>query len=173
MKTKYPLSFLILICCTSLFAQAPNWQWTRTDMAGGNYGNEGFCVATDLNGNVFVTGWIQSPVVSFGPFSLNNTSVGHSDIFLTKYDANGNVLWAKSAGGTENDRAYSVATDAAGNVFIAGCFYSPAIIFGADTLVNSSTDDDIFLAKYDANGNVLWARRAGAGGDDRALYVTT
>src|SRR5882757_284035 len=103
MKTKYPFSFFFLIYCAPLFPQSHHWQWAKADVAGGNYGNEGFSIATDGNGNVFVTGWMQSPSISFGTFTLTNSSIGHSDIFIAKYDVNGNVLWAKSAGGSEND----------------------------------------------------------------------
>lgn len=173
MKAKLALAFLFFIALTNLFSQAPNWQWAKRAVASGNLGNEGFSVATDFNGNVFVTGWFQAPVINFGTVVLTNSSAGHSDIYLTKYDVNGNVLWAKSAGGSMNDRANSVTTDLFGNVFIAGCFFSPTAIFGNDTLIDNSADDDVFLAKYDANGNLLWVRQAGSSNDDRALCVAT
>ncbi len=73
--------------------------------------------------------------------------------------------WAKSAGGGTNDSGTSSATDASGNVYIAGEFSSPTIVFGSYTLTNVNTDgnySDIFIAKYDATGNVLWAKSVGA-----------
>lgn len=171
MKKTTILFILFFLGAVPFFAQAPNWQWLRGAVASGNVGNEGYSIATDAAGNVIIAGWFKSPVITFGTVSLTNN--GMSDIFITKYDAAGNVLWAKSTGGSQNDRAYSVTTDLAGNVFVAGCFYSPTMIVGTDTLVDNSADDDIFLAKYDANGNPLWARRAGAAGEDRAHCVTT
>jgi hypothetical protein len=74
-----------------------------------------------------------------------------------------NWLWARNAGGINgNDYGESVCTDQNGNIYIAGSFNSPKIIIGADTLINYSPDTaDIFIAKYDANGNVLWAKSAG------------
>ena len=66
-----------------------------------------------------------------------------------------NYLWAKSAGGTSNDVGYSVATDASGNTFVTGYFYSPSITFGSYTLTNASADTaDIFLAKLDNTNGI-------------------
>ena len=61
------------------------------------------------------------------------------NIFLTKYDANGNVLWAKSFGGINIDIGSSVAIDASGNAYLTGIFYSPSITFGDYTLTNAGT----------------------------------
>ncbi|MFZ8833901.1 MAG: T9SS type A sorting domain-containing protein, partial [Candidatus Caldipriscus sp.] len=68
---------------------------------------------------------------------------GGSDIFLIKTDASGNVQWAKTYGGTNNERAYSVRQTSDGGYIVAGWTYS----FGAG-------DWDIFLIKTDANGNI-------------------
>ena len=73
-------------------------------------------------------------------------------------------LWAKNAGGgLYTDEGYSVSTDAAGNVFVAGTFNSLNITFGSITLTNADSSGytySVFIAKYDANGNVLWAKNS-------------
>ncbi len=138
------------------FAQVPDWLWAKS--AGGTDLDDGYSVAVDSYGNVFVTGYFSSPVITFGSYTLTNA--GYGDMFLAKYDANGNVLWAKSAGGTDFDDGYSVAVDSYGNVFVTGVFVSPTLTFGSNTLINAGCRD-IFIAKYDASGNVLWAKSAG------------
>ncbi|MBL0070860.1 MAG: SBBP repeat-containing protein [Bacteroidetes bacterium] len=76
------------------------------------------------------------------------------NIFLTKYDSSGNVLWAKCAGGTSvNAVSNSVATDLYGNVYITGSFGSSTMIFDSDTLINNGLYN-VFTAKYDSTGNV-------------------
>jgi hypothetical protein len=72
-------------------------------------------------------------------------------MYVVKYDASGNVLWAKSStgGGTSSDLANSVAVDGSGNSYIAGYYSSPTIQFGSTTLTNAG-NDDMYIAKLGA-----------------------
>lgn len=141
--------------------------------AGSYYFDNATSVTLDTLCNIYITGSYYSPI-SFDSITLTNTTVG-ADIFLTKYDTNGNVLWAKSAGGYFEDIASSIKTDYSGNIFISGYYRSPNIIFGLNNLANAgntNSTNDIFLAKYDFNGNVLWAKRFGGSIDDMANCIT-
>ncbi len=160
MKKLITISIMLAIFGLSnlVNAQTPDWAWAKS--AGGTDDDRGKSVCTDVSGNVFMAGNFRSPTITFGTTTLTNA--GCYDIFIAKYDATGNVLWAKSAGGTSCDYGKSVCTDVSGNVFMAGNFISPTITFGTTTLTNASCYD-IFIAKYDATGNVLWAKSAGGG----------
>ncbi|MCX6244164.1 MAG: SBBP repeat-containing protein [Bacteroidetes bacterium] len=151
------------------YAQTPDWLWAKG--AGGTDNDIPQSVAVDASGNPYMAGWFKSPTITFGSYTLTNT--GGEDVFLVKYDAGGDVLWAKSAVGTVSDYAHSIAVDASGNAYVAGRFTSPTITFGSFTLTNAGGLDcyNIFLVKYDANGNVLWAKSAGGGGNDYAYAV--
>jgi hypothetical protein len=138
-----------------------NALWAK--IAGGTSSDIALSGALNDSGSTYVAGYFVSPTISFGSYTLMN--IGSGDLFLAKYDANGNVLWAKSAGGTSGDWANSIAMDASGNIYVAGYFASSTITFGYYTLTNM-LGGDLFLAKYDANGNVLWAKNAGGTGDD-------
>src|ERR1041385_4184161 len=105
--------FLFLLPVFS-FAQVSNWVWAKS--GAGNLTDEGYAVCTDNSGNSYITGFFESPTITFGTFTLTNNGV--SDMFIAKYDQNGNVLWAKSAGGSSPERGYAVATDDSGNVFV-------------------------------------------------------
>ena len=144
--------------------------WAKS--AGGTAYDIGNSVSTDAIGNVFMTGIYYSPTITFGITTLTNAN-NVADIFIVKYDASGNVLWAKSAEGTWYDLSYGVCTDVIGNVFITGAFYSPTITFGTTTLTNVNAANDIFIVKYDASGNVLWAKSAGGTGYDEGYAVST
>lgn len=144
--------------------------WAKS--AGGDYAEEGYAVATDEAGNVYVSGEFWSPSVLFGSYTLTNS--GSADLFLVKYDASGNVAWAKSAAGTGEDISQAVTVDGSGNVYIAGSYTSDNIDFGGITLSNSQSNiEDFFLAKYDSNGNPIWARHATGFGIDKAFGVGT
>ena len=116
MKKLIFYSCLLMISILSVNAQTPNWQWAKSAGGTGYESSTGVC--TDASGNVFITGLFFSPTITFGTTTLTNA--GGMDIFIVKYDATGNVLWAKSAGGVYGERGQSVCTDASGNVFITG-----------------------------------------------------
>jgi hypothetical protein len=137
--------------------------------------------AADALGNVYVVGSFYSLTLTLGSFTLTNTDTSgfFADIYIVKYDASGNVLWAKSIGSTGQDEIASIATDPMGNVFVTGSFgYTPSITIGSYTLTNATNNNgwgyDIFVAKYDASGNVIWAQGAGgAGSSDYVLGVSS
>lgn len=147
-----------------------NVLWAQT--AGGDYAEEGYAVAVDDAGNVYVSGEFWSSSVSFGTNIITNS--GSADIFIAKYDASGNSLWAKSVTGTDEDHGNAVAVDLAGNVIITGSYLSTTLDFGGISLTNSQPGtEDLFIAKYDGNGNILWARQASGTGNDKGFGVGT
>ena len=129
----------------------------------------GFSLTAGSPGSVYVTGYFSSPTITFGTTTLTNAS-GNNDLFLVKYDSSGSVLWAKRAGGNDQDYAYAVTTDQSGSVYLAGIFQSPTITFGGTVLANAGMYN-MFLVKYAADGSVLWAKSAGGSSADEATSV--
>ncbi len=123
-----------------------NVQWAKT--YGGTYGDYAYSVQQTSDGGYIVAGRTGS----FG--------AGNWDIFLIKTDANGNIQWAKTYGGTNSDEAYSVQQTSDGGYVVAGYTNS----FGAGY-------SDFFLIKTDANGNIIWAKTYGGTGNDWAYSV--
>ncbi|HZI05547.1 MAG TPA: SBBP repeat-containing protein, partial [Archangium sp.] len=109
---------------------------------------------------LFVTGYT-------GGALPGNVSAGGQDAFLARYDASGALQWVRQLGSSEADFSQAVATDAAGNAYVAG--YTSGTLAGQ----TSSGKQDLFLAKYDGAGNRLWARQAGTNGTDVAQAVAT
>ena len=133
-------------------------------------------VATDALGNVYTTGWFDT-IVDFDPGVgiLNLTSAGQEDIFIQKLDANGNLLWVKSMGGTSNDYGTAITTDALGNIYTTGYFdtivdFDPGV--GILNLTSAGASD-IFIQKLDANGNLIWAKSTGGSSYEQAVSITT
>lgn len=129
-----------------------NVQWAKNAI--GSSVDYGFSITSDPLSNLYITGSFLSPSLIFGIDTLINS--GNKDMFLTKYDSSGNVIWAKRAGGNAEDDGYSVALNASG-VYATGFFNSSPIIFGTDSLI-SNGNYNTFLSKYDSSGNVLWAK---------------
>jgi uncharacterized delta-60 repeat protein len=119
---------------------AGNQLWTRRYSGPGGY-DEPFAIAVDRQGNIVVTG------KSFG-----TRGVGLPDILTVKYDAAGKFLWAKRYCGGDpataaHEEGRAVATDGAGNVYVAGIVSS-----------KSNTYYDAVLIKYGPAGDRKWVR---------------
>jgi hypothetical protein len=167
-ERKYFILLIIFILSNPLFSQSPNWEWAVC--AGSNGPENGSAIAADLSGNVYVTGYFYSSLVTFGTYTLTNN--GNYDAFIAKYDRNGNVVWAKSIGGIYDDLGSSVAIDNNGNVVVTGSFYSPAITIGS-TILNNQGVADIFVIKYDSSGNELWIKQEGGTLEENSKAITT
>ena len=126
-------------------------------------------IAVDQTGNCFVTGRYGSNPVTFGAGEPNQVVLpglggnnGH-DIFIAKYSPNGQLLWAKSAGGPNANWGVGIGIDGSDNSYVVGR-YSGTATFGPgepnQTVLTSPLggNDEIFVAKYFADGRLAWAR---------------
>lgn len=138
--------------------------------AGGPGADAARSVAIAPDGAVVVTG-TYSGTATFSP-DVSLSSAGGPDIFLAKYDAQGRLLWARSAGGPGGrDFAFKVAVDTQGNIYVAGLFDATAT-FAPGVSFTSAGDSDLFLAKYDSSGTLLWVKAAGGPGHEEAVGVS-
>ncbi len=138
-------------------------------------------ITVDANGYLYVLGRFFSPVITFGGHTIVNSSYDYINYwtnmpyYLVKLDANGNVIWAKC--GANATSIYDlcgggIATDPLGNIYITQSFKDSTINIGGHVLVNAMKDsNDIFIAKYDTAGNVLWAKSFGNVSDDRSMGI--
>lgn len=144
-----------------------NALWAKS--YGGLGGEGGTSIALDTAENIYISGGFDYN------FSIGSTTLNYSggqDLFIAKFDRNGNALWAKSAGGFMNDIATCVATDIFGSVYLTGYFQSPSVTF--DTITFSNTGGlDIFLLKYDMEGNLQWAKSHTGNSADQANFLAT
>lgn len=115
-------------------------------------------IATDKNGNVYVAGHYATDSILFDNIILHGG--GYSNVFLVKYDSTGVIQWGTSPGGSADASCWATACDESGNVYITGNFAYDPITFGTFTLTDFGFAK-MFVAKYDSNGNVLWAKGEG------------
>ncbi|MDW8075977.1 MAG: hypothetical protein RMK00_09450, partial [Bacteroidota bacterium] len=158
--------FVALFLATPLSMHAQMWNWARGSNPDPNwYDAYGYRTAVDDAGNVYVAGWYYY-TVTIGTTTLYATGGSFNyDIFVAKYDANGTLQWVRGGGSSSTDYVYGIDVDNSGNVYISGYYYGNPCVFGSWSLATVSTPD-VFIVKYDANGNVLWAaRQAGSSVD--------
>jgi hypothetical protein len=128
-------------------------------------------MGTDASGNAYLAGRFQG-TATFGSNTL--VSAGPADMFVSKYDSEGQVLWARriSTYPAFFWEPFGFAVDTAGNAYLAARASGTAD-FGSVILSNSAA----FLAKYDPAGTLLWAvealpASAIAAGANGSVYLT-
>src|SRR5690554_4276582 len=143
--------------------------WVRT--GGGIYNDRCPAVALDNNGYVYIAGGFRDQA-HFDHLSI--TSQGQQDIFLGKYDPNGNLIWMKSFGGPDMEmvginagRGLFIDMDA--NIYITGSFHDTADFGGVS--ITSKGGRDVYLAKLNSAGAVLWVKSAGSYSLDNGVDV--
>lgn len=132
----------------------------------------------DIAGNIYTTGLFHNSLIfDFDPGDgvINLQAVGLEDIYIGKYDSNGNFIWVKQLGGASFDSGSSIAIDENNNIFLTGSFYD---IVDFDPGVNtyylcSSGESDIFISKYNASGDFIWAKQLGSTGYDGGISILT
>ncbi len=124
--------------------------------AGSTYDDSVGGIGIDAFGNIYVTG------LFFGEMRWDSTTVFATRLqqgFLSKLDQGGRVLWMQSLGGAEYPTSSSLAVDPSGNCYLAGNF-TESITLGGTTL-NTTGQADLYVAKFQPSGNVVWVRNAG------------
>lgn len=121
----------------------------------------GYDIKTDSNGNVYLTG-IFYQNLTIGNTTLSNS--GAADIFLVKYDKNGNFLWLKKIGGSDYEVVEEIEVDQNGNIYMTG-YFAGTTNFNNLSLTSGGASD-VFLAKYDTDGEIIWVKKAGGSNSD-------
>lgn len=139
-----------------------DYVWAKGMGGGGTC--EGRSIALDINGNIYTTGMYRS-ISDFDPGSgtFNLTAIGNEDIFISKLDNNGNFVWAKGIGGTDNEKGVSIAVSSTGNVYSVGYFRNPCDFDpGAPVLtLNPAGDDEGYISILDSLGNFIYGGQIG------------
>lgn len=150
-----------------------NLLWAKSLGTAGN--DASFCIDIDNSNNILVGGVFEGNLdfdLSANTYTL--TSYGFQDAFILKLDANGDYLWAKQIGGsTDNDQCNAITTDATGNVYTTGIFFGNADFdTSASTFtLQSNGQNDVFISKFDSNGNLNWAKSFGSGGSETSSAI--
>ncbi|MGZ3903589.1 MAG: SBBP repeat-containing protein [Bacteroidia bacterium] len=161
-------------CFTVKMNSAGNYLWAKQATNGIGDVVQSRGMAVDSRGCIYITGYFNAPHVIFGGINLINTYVGHSDIFVVKYDTAGNVVWGQKAGGTGYDNGYGIACDLNDNLYVMGNYGNPSMTFGTFTVTTSASTTPWFLAKLDTGGVSLWVRNStGTSNTTQPYSITT
>jgi hypothetical protein len=136
-------------------------------------------IALDIHTNIYITGYF-GPSMTFNPGQTNALTLNAlaNDVFLAKFDSTGNFVWAQQAGGSLSEYAQALAVDGAGNCYITGYYGSNPATFGAGEPnetklagLGGNNGEDIFVAKYNTDGMLQWAKNAGGSAGNRGSGI--
>jgi microcompartment protein CcmL/EutN len=119
-------------------------------------------IATDISGNVYLTGHTYS--------NLAGTHAGGGDVWIAKYDSEGNRLWTRQFGSPYIETATGIVADNKGNIYLNGSTNGDLAGRNPD---DSRFSNDIWIAKYDSEGNRLWAKQVGSLENEYSGGITT
>ena len=136
------------------FDPSGNEVWNRNVNFGIIQNFEDVAMQTDKDGNSLI--------------SLSKRNM----LFLTKYDATGQVLWSKNFSNDFHSPSEDVAIDNKGNIYVVGRFQHTFNIGGIDISNFNSGVSDVFVAKYDKDGNAIWVKQAGDIGVDAPTSIS-
>lgn len=128
-------------------------------------------ISVDASGNIYIIGVFQN-TATFGTFTLTASGQDIDDAYVMKLDPSGNVLWAKAISGPGDDTGKGIAVDASGNAYAVGGFINTTSFGGSQSLTAPNGYRDLYISKWDPNGNLLWVQQAGGQYDDVAWAVT-
>jgi len=139
--------------------------WTWNTFLGGNQWEDGYGVAVDTAGNIYVAGMSKgswgTPIRPYG---------GHEDAFVAKLNSSGVLVWNTFLGSaTGQDEGYAIAVDSNGNVVVTG---ESTHSWGSPINAHSQEAPDVFVARLNTNGALLWNTFMGGASIDRGFGVT-
>ncbi|MEY4085178.1 MAG: hypothetical protein RL074_965 [Bacteroidota bacterium] len=174
---------LLSLVCVSLKINAQTNLAMLYSSAGMEYGKAS---AVDASNN-YINGSLFQNTINVNPSGTTNLTApgAATQLALTKYNSNGQLVWAKHMGGTTTSEApHGIGTDALNNIYVTGYFGSTTLT-GAQNAnfnpagggtISTQGNEDIFVAKYDSNGVYQWAFGLGNTGQEtqeRAWDIST
>jgi hypothetical protein len=150
-----------LLCINISLALSQTWEYARH--IGGMNNDYASQVVTDREANSYVIGeFFDTTIIDTATLSVPK----RWSVFIAKYNQSGSLIWARVVASgidsTADMYANGLTLDSTGNIYVAGSFFTGGV-FSATTL-ESIGPSDIYLAKLNSEGNLLWVRRAGGVG---------
>jgi hypothetical protein len=162
--------FYLLFLSVLLKAQAPQWDWAKTVYCKAATSS---CVGKDNFGNVITAiNFGGTVATSGGTTMIHQYNANGTSIILQKLDESGNYLWQKLPSAYGEVWARSLVVNNAGDFYVLGDHRGAYLdTTGLNTFPNNGTDC-IFLAKFSAAGNVIWAKSIGGNYYANSVSVT-
>ena len=138
------------------FNENGKFQWAK--QVAGNGSDLVNNIVVDNDKNFYLAGYFMSDSINFNNEKTLYKKKG-TDIFIAKYNEEGNCLWAENIAGDDNDYDNGLAVDEFGNIYTAGTFNSPILEFNNGHNLIQSNSQEGFISKYNSSGKCQWAEK--------------
>jgi hypothetical protein len=138
-----------------------NFGGTKGDWCGG--------ICLDENSNVFLTGTFRGKI-TIEESAFNSAS--WYDIFLTKINKNGQIIWSKAFIGDGGNSTNAITRDINGYLYLTG-YYSQKLYFDNIQLQGPTARSDLFVVKLDEDGNIIWAKSTKSNANNYGNSITS
>ncbi len=157
----------VLLLFSSLSLHAQSWSWAKS-LGSPNNSTTVKTLRPYTGKRALVSGSFAAPSLSLGAQTLANA--GQDDGYAAIVDETGQYSWAARFGGSGRDVAVDAAAAPNGDFAVAGNFTSISINIGGTNFFNSG-ETDAFIAKYNPDKTLAWARKIGSAEIDEASNV--
>lgn len=161
------LLFFVFIIIKTTSAQSVLFEYVK-QLSGNNTAGIGF-ISGDNFGNIYVAGSFMGTLdFDPGPGVFALTSAGQTDVFFAKYSPAGTLIWAKRIGASAAEGFSDIAVDNDGNMYMTGGYHY-TVDFDPGTgyqALTSAALNDVFIAKYDTSGSLVWVTGMGGPAED-------
>ncbi|MEZ4773315.1 MAG: T9SS type A sorting domain-containing protein [Bacteroidia bacterium] len=131
-------------------------------------------IEVDKSGGLYVSGYFEFTAdFDPGPGTAELSATGTQNLYLARYDADGNFVWVRKITGSAFQAESFIDLDESENIYLHGTFTGLA-----DFDANITTDNltpvglgDVFVAKYDSSGNFIWSAGIGGTGEEKAVEI--
>ena len=156
MKQLIIVALIGIICIFKMDAQQIEW----AELIRGKDWESSAVIDTDLNGNIFVAGYYSSDTLYFNN-GIKQIYDWHDRCFIAKYTPEGKCIWVDKIYSTSKLEFFLV-SDYENNFYLSGSFYSGMLKFSNGVKLSGVGNDDIFIAKFDNDGKLLWVKSIGS-----------
>ncbi len=164
LTNQYPdTTYPIVNSCYYLIKYSPNgevlWAKSGDNVSYITYDVNYLRITCDKDNNVYMCGSFNDQVLHIDNLSVSKND-STDDMFIAKFNSDGDALWVKHFGGTGREGANGICINKDNKIYLTGFYDSPSFTLGNTTIYNTTNYVTPYIAKFDTTGNPIWARTA-------------
>ncbi len=135
--------------------------WAKSSQGQNTFDSSTQSCSVDNDGNIIISGIYGGSHIAFDKDAVIKNQNNTNKIFITKFSTDGKIVWLKDFNGS----VVNTKLDYNNNIFLAGMFFDSTIVF-ENTILQNQGVADLFVAKLNSHGKLIWVNSAGGNSAD-------